>query len=79
MADFSADERRRLAKQGKAMPDGSYPIRNVSDLHNAIRAVGRGGANHDAIRRFIMRRARALGAMDAIPDSWTSGGSKGGM
>lgn len=76
MADFSAEERRNLAKQGKAMPDGSFPIRNVSDLHNAIRAVGRGGADHDKIRRFIIRRAIALGARDAIPASWGSDGSQ---
>lgn len=80
MASFSAEERRNLAKQGKAMPDGSFPIRNTSDLKNAIRAVGRGNANHNAIRKFIMRRARALGAMDMIPDDWTnSGSSKGSM
>lgn len=75
MATFSAEERRMLAKQGKAMPDGSFPIRNVSDLHNAIRAVGRGGASHDAIRRFIIRRAIALGARNAIPENWNSNGS----
>lgn len=76
MADFTAEERRNLAKQGKAMPDGSFPIRNVSDLHNAIRAVGRGNASHDAIRRFIIRRAIALGAREAIPSSWNSDGSE---
>lgn len=68
-----------LAKQGKAMPDGSFPIRNVADLHNAIRAVGRGNANHDAIRRFIIRRAIALGARNAIPPDWNTNGSEKGM
>lgn len=80
MADFTSEERRNLAKQGKAMPDGSFPIRNTSDLHNAIRAVGRGGADHNKIRRFIIRRAIALGARNAIPSNWNSDGSiKGGM
>ena len=80
MASFSAEERRSLAKQGKAMPDGSYPIRNTADLKNAIHAVGRGGSSHNAIRKFIMRRARALGASNMIPDDWKSDGStSGGM
>jgi len=57
------------------MPDGSYPIGDREDLTNAVRAVGRGGASHNAIRRHIMKRARALGASNAIPDNWNSDGS----
>lgn len=79
MADFTADERKRLASQGKAMPDGSYPIRNKEDLRNAIHAVGRGNADHNAIRRHIIRRAIALGASNMIPSSWAKDGSEKGM
>lgn len=78
MADISADERRRLAKQGKAMPGGRFPIRNRSDLENAIRAVGRakgGTKGHNAVRRFIIKRAKALGLSKLIPDDWNSDGS----
>src|ERR1700733_1932622 len=68
-----------LGAQGKAFknPDGtfSYPIDNVSDLKNAIRAVGRGNADHDAIRAYVIKRAKALGASDLIPDNWGSDGS----
>lgn len=78
MADVSADERRRLARQGKAMPGGRFPIRNREDLLNAIRAVGRakgGEAGRAAVRRYIIRRARALGLTSLIPDTWNADGS----
>jgi len=76
MADFTDDQRKRLASQGKAMSDGSYPIRNKEDLSNAIRAVGRGNADHDAIRRHIIKRAIALGAREMIPRTWNTDGSE---
>lgn len=76
MTDYSKKSRNAQAKSGQAMPDGSYPIKNVNDLHNAIRAVGRGRNNsHDAIRRHIIRRAIALGARNAIPSDWAADGS----
>jgi HK97 family phage prohead protease len=46
-----------------------------TDLGKAIQAVGRGGASHDAIRRHIIKRARALGMSDRIPDNWAADGS----
>lgn len=67
--DFSAEERRRLAREGLALPDGSYPIVTVEDLKNAIRAYGRAG-NKAEVKRWIIRRARALGRTDLLPDEW---------
>jgi hypothetical protein len=67
--EFSTARRKQLAREGKAMPDGSYPIENVQDLKNAIRAWGRGGAK-PADKAHIISRARALGAMQLIPDNW---------
>lgn len=65
----------RMLKDGKAManPDGdpSYPIADAEDLSNAIRAVGRGKGDHGAIRRHIIKRAKALGKVDMLPDDWT--------
>lgn len=61
--------RRRLAEQGLAMPDGSYPIVTVEDLRNAIQAFGRTD-NPRATKEHIMRRARALGRTDLIPENW---------
>lgn len=78
MAEFTEEQRERLARQGKAMPGGRFPIRNRSDLSNAIRAVGRskgGEAGRNAVRRWIIKRARALGLTSMIPDTWNSGGS----
>jgi DNA-binding ferritin-like protein len=66
---FTADERKKLAKDGKAMRDGSYPIRNKSDLKNAIRAYGR-AKSKAAAKRHIIKRARALGETELIPQEW---------
>lgn len=73
---YSQAERDEAAKKGEAMADGSYPVKNEADLKNAIRAVGRGNASHDSIRKFIIGRAKALGLSKLIPDGWGSDGSK---
>ena len=65
----SKDKREELAKAGKAMPDGSFPIRNVADLKNAIQAHGR-AKDIAAAKKHIIKRARALGKYDLIPDEW---------
>jgi hypothetical protein len=66
---FTAEQRRSMAEEGKAMPDGSYPIANRTDLMNAIRSWGRGGAD-PKVKAHIKRRAKALGASDMIPENW---------
>lgn len=73
--EFNQEERRRMASSGAAMPDGSYPIRNTTDLMNAIRSWGRGGARAD-VKEHIMRRARSLGAEDMIPENWKKPGAQ---
>ena len=67
--EFSDARRKQLAREGKAMPDGSYPIVTEQDLKNAIRSWGRGGAK-PADKAHIIRRAKALGKYDLIPDDW---------
>jgi len=73
-AQYSAKQLKALGKAGKAFknPDGSfsYPIADVQDLKNAIRAVGRGNASHNKIRLFIIKRAGELGRSDLIPSTW---------
>ena len=70
-ADISQKVRERLAKEGKAMPDGAYPIRNVSDLKNAIQAYGRSKeSERTEVRKHIVKRARGLGRQDLIPENW---------
>jgi len=81
VAEFTAEQRRRLAARGQALPGGRFPIRNRADLENAIRAVGRAGgpegteADRNEVRRFIIQRARALGLSELIPDTWNSDGT----
>jgi hypothetical protein len=70
---FTADERRKAAASGTAMPDGSYPIENKGDLQNAIHAIGRGTGSLAAVQEHIGRRAQALGATDLLPDDWNAG------
>lgn len=73
--DFSEEERQRLAKSGEAMPDGSYPIVTRQDLENAIQAIGR-AKNPDAVKAHIVKRAKALGLSELIPDGWSGGGMR---
>lgn len=63
--DFSTEERRRLARSGAAMDDGSFPIVSVADLRNAIQALGR-AKNRGAALAHIKRRARSLGRGDLV-------------
>lgn len=69
MPDFNTMQRRRLAARNQAMPDGGFPIRNVSDLKNAIQAYGR-AKNKPAVKAWIKKRARELGATNLLPDNW---------
>ena len=76
-------ERNAFAKRGVAMPDGSFYIRNGSDLDNAIKAVGRATPTNNetettrrnAVRRHIIQRANQMGLSSKIPDTWNSNGS----
>jgi hypothetical protein len=68
--DFSAGDRKELADSGKALPDGSFPIANESDLHNAIGAIGR-AKNPAEAKAHIKARAKAMGFESALPENWT--------
>jgi hypothetical protein len=68
---ISREVRQKLAKEGKALPDGSYPITSIDSLKDSIQAYGRGKASkRAAIRRHIMKRARVLDRADLIPEKW---------
>ena len=66
---YTEAAREHLAKEGKALSDGSYPIVNVADLKNAIQAIGR-AKNPAAAKAHIIKRAKALDATDSLPDDW---------
>lgn len=77
-AKYDAKELAALGREGKAFkgPSGwSYPIADADDLHRAIKAVGRGSAQHEKIRVYIMGRARAMRLSSAIPSTWNSNGT----
>ena len=50
------------------LPDGSFPIRTEDDLLTAIRAVDADSDQHRAARLHVVKRARALGLADWLPD-----------
>lgn len=67
--DYNSQERQRMASMGQAMPDGSFPIKNRTDLANAIQSVGR-ASNYERAKAHIIRRARALGLVSMLPEDW---------
>ena len=67
--EFSTQERQDAAEAGQAMPDGSYPIKTIADLKNAIQAFGR-AKDPAKTKAHIIARARALGAVDQLPEGW---------
>jgi hypothetical protein len=69
--DVSTEERKRLADDGAAMPDGSYPIANCEDLKNAIQAIGR-ASDPEATKAHIRKRKSALGCDEVeLPEDWS--------
>jgi hypothetical protein len=67
--EFSDEKRKELADKGHAMPDGSFPIENITDLHNAIQSVGR-STNYAAAKKHIIQRAKDLEATNILPEDW---------
>jgi len=68
-AEFTQNQRERLAKKGHALPDGSFPIRNRQDLKNAVQSWGL-AKNKAAAKKFIKKRAKQLDAMSELPSTW---------
>ena len=67
--EFTADEREQAAEEGWALPDGSYPIKTVEDLRNAVQAFGR-AKDPAKVKKHIIERARALDAVEELPEDW---------
>jgi uncharacterized membrane protein YkoI len=66
---YSEESRMSMAKQGYALADGSFPVKDEADLRNAIQAFGR-AKNPAETKSHIMKRAVGLGLEDLIPMSW---------
>lgn len=72
LTDYSKAQRENDSEKGFAMPSGAYPIRTVKDLKNAIQAFGRAKESEKAaVKRHIIKRAKALGHTDLIPENWS--------
>jgi len=69
---YSEEVRMEMAKEGMALPDGSYPIKDKADLQNAIQAFGR-AKDKEKAKKHIMKRAKELGLEDMIPENWMDG------
>jgi hypothetical protein len=68
--EVGAKERAALAGSGNALPGGSFPIKNVADLKNAIQSIGR-AKDKAAAKALIIRRAKELGATELLPKTWS--------
>ena len=66
--EYDTEARKKMAEKGFALADGSFPIANLEDLKNAIQAYGRAKDQAKAAK-FIVKRAKALGAEDLVPDT----------
>lgn len=81
MATPTAAQRSHALHQGHALPplngggsgEARFPIENEGELVKAVKMVGLAKGNKDAIRRYIMRRARSMGLERLIPPHWKSG------
>jgi hypothetical protein len=67
-APYTAAAREHLAKEGTARPDGSYPIRNRRDVEKAVADFGRSSDATDADKAHIVKRAKEVDALDALPE-----------
>lgn len=67
-----------MADRGLALPDGSYPIKDEADLKNAIQSYGR-AKDKERAKAHIIKRARALGLDDLIPEDWMQTDDTKGM
>lgn len=76
------DERRAAQAKGHALPPKKpggpprFPIRNGGELGSAITLAGQADkAEQPKVRRFIMKRAAALGLSGRIPENWNPDGT----
>lgn len=67
---FPTDVRKKAAKSGTALPDGSFPIPDVDALKRAIRAIGR-AKDPAAAKAHIKKRAKTLNQSKLIPSDWS--------
>lgn len=68
--DFTTDERREMADEGNAMPDGTYPIKTQNDLDNAHKLAGSSKTySKERVHAHIRAMAKKHGL--TLPDEMT--------
>ena len=73
--DYSAAERKEMASDGRALPDGSYPIADEHDLNSAAILARSGHGDVAAATKHIGKRAKELGVPNPL-DSGADGTAK---
>jgi len=74
MKQWTTEARHDAAAKGWALPDGSYPIADREDVRDAVLSYGRSRADRAEVKQHIIERARALHAVDELPEKWHVGG-----
>lgn len=60
--EYSEEERQRLAREGKALPDGSFPMPDCEAVGDAIHDYGRAPESHrHEVAALIRKRNDELG------------------
>jgi hypothetical protein len=67
--EFTAAERKKHAKAGNALPDGSYPIPDKDALRRAAILARSKHGNWQAAERLIARRAKELGVPNPLTEA----------
>lgn len=68
---LDAASRRKAAKSGAALKDGSFPIFCPADVGNAVAAHGRANEKKQPmVKAHILKRAAAVGGMSKVPADW---------
>jgi hypothetical protein len=68
---LTLEAREKAAGEGYALPDGKLPIRTLVELRSAVKLRNNvKGHAAEAVKAHIVKRARALGATDELPEEW---------
>jgi len=72
---YAAGARAVMAKDGRAMPDGSVAIKDAQDVQDAVDDWARTGSDPD-VKAHIIQAAKKVGATDALPADWAGSTKK---
>jgi hypothetical protein len=64
--NYNLQELQTMAKNKESMPDGSYPIKDSTDLTKAIETYN----GSESIKNHIISRARSLDLVSLLPTDW---------